>query len=245
MDGEPLVTGRGLHRRVASLAAQRYRAGGHWTYRFAQFKLSSDPFYSVLLTQGLVPAGARVLDLGCGQGLLAAWLFAARQSYSNGDWDGACPAPVSIESYRGIDRNEAEVRRARQALAGMGEFVAGDIASQDLSGGTLFVLLDVLHYLDHSAQLQLLRQVRAALPTHGALLLRVGDSDGSVRARISGAVDRLVMRLRGRSDTQLWRRPLQEWQELLEEVGFAVEHVARQSSVGHVNCLLRAIPAPR
>jgi SAM-dependent methyltransferase len=239
------VNARKLRKRLAGLAAKRYRAGDLWAYYFALFKLRNDPFYSMLLTEGLVPPNARILDLGCAQGLLAAWLLAAQQSYSTGVWDSACPAPVSIASYRGIDRSAAEIRRARQALGGRAEFAVGDMALGDLSGATLIVLLDVLHYLDSAGQRNLLRLVRANLPADGRLLLRIGDSDGSMPARVSGWVDRLVVRLRSSGDGALCRRPLKEWLALLEEIGFTVQEVVRQRSLGYVNCLLRAIPAPR
>jgi SAM-dependent methyltransferase len=239
------VTTKGLRMRLAGVAAKRYRAAGHWAYYFALFKLRNDPFYSVLLAEGLVPANAHILDLGCAQGLLAAWLLSAQQSYAAGVWDSTCPAPVSIAGYRGIDRSEPEIRRARQALGGRAEFVVGDMALADLSGATLIVLLDVLHYLEYAAQLDLLHRVRAALPTEGRLLLRIGDNDGSLRARVSGWVDRVVVRLRGSGNAALCRRPLQEWLALLEEAGFTVREVARQRSLVYINCLLCAVPAPR
>jgi hypothetical protein len=235
----------GLHKRLADLAAQRYREADRASYYFALFKLRNDPFYSVLLAEGLVPANARIVDLGCAQGLLAAWLWTAQQSYAAGVWESACPAPVSIASYRGIDRSEAEIHRARQALGANAEFAVGDMAQGDLSGATLIVLLDVLHYLDYTAQRDLLHRVRAALPAEGLVLLRIGDSDGSLRARVSGWVDRLVLRLRGRRDAALSRRPLTEWLALLEEAGFVVHEVARQRSLAYTNCVLRAFPAPR
>jgi len=238
------VNTTGLRRRLADSAAERYRAADRWVYYFALFKLRSDPFYSVLLTDGLVPANARIVDLGCAQGLLPAWLLAAQQSHAAGISDSAFPAPAAIASYRGIDRSDAEIRRARQALGAGAEFAVGDMARADLSGATLIVLLDVLHYLDYSVQLDLLRRVRAALPAEGVLLLRIGDNDGSFRARVSGGVDRLVARLRGGGGA-LCRRSMTEWLALLEEAGFAVQEVARQRSLAYVNCLLRAFPAPR
>jgi SAM-dependent methyltransferase len=232
-----------LRGQLASAAAARYRAAGRWAYHFARIKLGNDPFYSLLLAEGLVPAGARILDLGCAQGLLAAWLVAAQESFSTGVWDSAFPAPGALASYRGIDRNQSEIRRARQALGGTAEFVAGDVTLEDLSGATFIVLLDVLHYLDYASQRNLLCGIRAALPAGGRLLLRVGDSDGSLRAWLSGWVDRNVARLRG-GEGVLSRRPLKEWLALLEEVGFSVQEVARQRSPGYVNCLLLASPAP-
>ena len=233
-----------MHKSLARRAANHYRDSGPTAYYFARSKLQLDPFYPLLLADGLVPAGARILDLGCAQGLLAAWLFAAQQCYSEGAWDSACPAPVSVESYRGIDRNESEIRRARQAMGHRAEFIVGDIASQELSAATLVVLLDVLHYLDYAAQRELLRLIRATLPAEGVLLLRIGDSDAGLPARVSGWVDRLVLRVRG-GKGELYRRPLAEWIVLLNEVGFSVQEVARQRSPAYANSLLRASPAPR
>ncbi len=123
------------------------------------------------------------------------------------------------------------------------EFVVGDIAREALSTSNLIVLLDVLHYLDYAAQRELLRLIRAALPAQGTLLLRIGDSNGGIPARVSGWVDRLVMRVRG-GKGELYRRPLSEWLVLLNEIGFTVQEVAHQRSPGYANSLLRAFPRP-
>lgn len=233
-----------LRDRVVQRAASKYRASGRSAYYFARFKLRYDPFYTLLLLEGLVPAGARIVDLGCGQGLLGAWLSAAQQCYVEGNWDSACAAPELVKSYRGIDRNEAEIRRARQALGNGADFIVGDIAVQELSAASMIVLLDVLHYLDYAAQLKVLRLIRAALPAEGVLLVRVGDRASGVRASISGWVDRLVLRLRRGGIGELYRRPLTEWLLLLAQVGFTVQEVAHQRSLGYANSLLRAVPAP-
>ena len=81
-----------MHKGLARRAANHYRGSGLTAYYFARSKLRHDPFYPLLLVDGLVPAGARILDLGCAQGLLAAWLFAAQQCYCEGTWDSASRA---------------------------------------------------------------------------------------------------------------------------------------------------------
>ncbi|MBP8272088.1 MAG: methyltransferase type 11, partial [Sphaerotilus sp.] len=58
-------------------ASARYRPAGRYAWHFARGKLRLDPVFRHLVEAGLVPAGARVLDLGCGQGLLGSLLQAA------------------------------------------------------------------------------------------------------------------------------------------------------------------------
>jgi SAM-dependent methyltransferase len=237
------LTAEQLLNTLARSAAGCYRPSGLWAYFFARCKLKFDPFYSVLLAKGLIPPGMRILDLGCAQGLLAAWLMAAQRMHAAGVWDRASPEPVAISGYRGVDRNAAEIRRAQLALGDRAEFAVGDFARAPLRDATLVLLIDVLHYLDYGTQVELLRRIRNTLPAHGLVLLRVGDSDGSLRARASVWVDWLVMRLRG-GKSALSRRPISAWIALLNEIGYTVQEVARQSAPGYINCLLRAQPAP-
>lgn len=231
-----------LRTRLIRQAATGYRAGGRRGYYFARAKLRHDPFYTLLLTEPLIPAGAHVIDLGCAQALLGSWLAAAQHCYRLGLWDITCPAPAAIASYRGIDRNESEIRRARQALGDSADLLVADLGAAQLDGATVIVLLDVLHYLDFATQRRLLSQVRAALPADGLLLVRVGDSAAGVRARVSGWVDSLVLRLHGYGSSRLHRRPLAQWLLLLGEQGFAVQQIARQQSLTYANALLRATP---
>lgn len=74
-----------LRQRLVDLSSQRYRSAGRFAYYFARGKLGGDPMFLGLLKRGLIPDQARILDLGCGQGLLAAWLLATRQSYAAGN----------------------------------------------------------------------------------------------------------------------------------------------------------------
>ena len=60
-------------------AARPYLAAGLYPYFFARGKLGCDPVFVSLLRCGRFPGGARIPDLGCGQGVLAAVLIAARR----------------------------------------------------------------------------------------------------------------------------------------------------------------------
>ena len=79
-----------LRKRLIDHASEPYRATGRFAYPFAGGKLGADPVFCGLLERGLVPRNARILDRGCGQGLLAAWLLAARQLARHCDADQRC-----------------------------------------------------------------------------------------------------------------------------------------------------------
>ena len=55
-------------------ASAPYRRAGPFAWRFARGKLGMDPVFRYLLCEGLIPPHAHVLDIGCGQGLLASLL---------------------------------------------------------------------------------------------------------------------------------------------------------------------------
>ena len=62
-------------------ASERYRRAGLFAWNFARGKLKGDPSFRAFLRLGLLHGYPRLLDLGCGQGLLAAWLLAARDCH--------------------------------------------------------------------------------------------------------------------------------------------------------------------
>ena len=99
-------------------ATAPYRSAGLFAWYFARGKLNGDPAFLGLLERGLIPDDARILDLGCGQGLLAAWLFEARALFDAGHWPAHWPPAPKPLAYRGIELMPREVRRARGALGG-------------------------------------------------------------------------------------------------------------------------------
>lgn len=231
-------------------ASAYYRAAGHIARNFARGKLATDPVFAALLARGLLAGRTRILDLGCGQGLLAAWLLAARALHASEApqaWPRAWPAPPLLHRYTGIEVNLREVERARRAFAldpnAQIQIVHGDIREADYESADAVVILDVLHYLDQRAQEQVLRRVRAALPAQGLLLLRVGDAAGGLRFAFSKAVDQTVVLVRRRRWIRLECRPLRAWERLLSGCGFRTHALPMSHGTPFVNVLLQAEPA--
>lgn len=202
-------------------ASARYRRAGRFAYHFGRNKLRHDPVFVEILARGLLRGRDSILDLGCGQGLLAAWLRSAAQLAPQ--WPAQWPPPPQPRRILGIELLPAELRRARLALEGEAEFAAGDIRTAPFEPADAVVILDVLHYIEVAAQRAVLQRVRAALPADGVLVTRIGNADGGLGFHFSTWVDRLVMRLRGHRSSRLCTHTLQEWQQMLRQCGFDSE----------------------
>jgi SAM-dependent methyltransferase len=227
-------------RALAGEAAARYPARDRYARHFARGKLRGDPVFVHLLRGGLLPGDARVLDLGCGQGLLFALLLAARESHVAGRWPADWPAPPVARALRGIDLMPRDIERARVASGAAAELVCGDIRSAEFGKAGVVVILDVLHYIDHEAQRDVLRRVRDTLGPGGTLLLRVADASSSLRFRITIAVDLAAMFLRGHRISRLHNRSVAQWKEVLASLGFHVEPVPMSAGTPFANVLLVA-----
>ena len=219
-------------------ACAPYRAAGRFAWHFARGKLSGDPMFRALLDRSLVRDGT-LLDLGCGQGLLAAWLLAARDRFDAGDWPVDRPPPPRLASFTGIELMPADVERARNALAERARFEAADIRERGFGRADTIVILDVLHYITIAEQDAVLARARDALEPDGVLLLRIGDAAGGFGFRWSTWVDRTMMRLRGHRWSPLYCRTLAEWQSALRRMGFTVEAQPMSAGTLFSNVLLR------
>lgn len=234
-------------RTLAREAAAAYPPRERFARHFAYGKLSADPAFAHLLRAQRVPARARLLDIGCGQGLLCALLLAAQARHARGQWDAGWPAPPALARYTGIDLMATDVERARAMAAHWTagaqparNFVVGDMRDTEFPHSDIAVILDVLHYVAYDAQEAVLQRVRAALAPGGTLLMRVGDEAPTLRFRYTVLIDRLVMAARGHRLPRLWCRPVAAWRDLLQRMGFAVEVVPMSAGTLFANVLLVA-----
>jgi SAM-dependent methyltransferase len=230
--------------RLVDAASAPYRASGRFAWHFSRSKLRHDPVFCGLLATGVIPDAARLVDLGCGQGLLASWLRSARRLYEDGGWPADWPPPPLIGELYGVELMPGDVDRARRALQGRAELALGDMRTAELGRADVVVILDVLHYVSFADQARLLRRVRAALRPQGVLVARIGDAAGGAGFRISVGVDRVVSFCRGHRLRRLHCRSAVEWQALLGELGFAVDAAPMRRGTPFANTLLVArVPA--
>ncbi len=230
---------RELHR----AASEPYRKAGHYALHWARGKLERDPAFRALLQHGLLPHGARVLDIGCGPALLASLLQACAVLQARGEWPMGWPACPTPSTYTGIELMARDVVRARIALAAAPlapQLLQADMREAPLPPCNLVVMLDVLHYIDPPAQTALLQRVRDALHHEppGRLLLRVSDASQHQRFRLTQWIDSLVFSWRGQRGARTWGRPLADWTALLQGLGFSVQPLPMSQGTPFANVLL-------
>ncbi|MDP9066400.1 MAG: class I SAM-dependent methyltransferase [Pseudomonadota bacterium] len=235
-------------RRLVADASRPYlKAGpGLFAYLFARGKLAGDPVYRAILEHGLLAGKSRILDLGCGQALLAAWLRAAQRLHAGGLWPEGWPAAPNPASISGIELMPRDVERACRAVGADADILQGDVRHADFGTADAVVMLDVVHYLRPDEQLSVLQRVRASMPVDGVLLLRICDPGGGVRSRYTQWVDRTAMILRGHVRVVPHFRSVPEWRSVLRDVGFKSDVWPMSHGTPFTNVLIiaRAVDHP-
>jgi SAM-dependent methyltransferase len=217
-----------MEREVSALcaaASRSYLTAGRFPYYYAQSKLRFDLVFLTLLRRGLIPDGARVIDLGCGQSLLAGVLLAARRQFEIGVWAKTWPPPPANLLLQGMEREEEVAQWGHLALGNDVRIEIGDVSEAVLPAADVVVLLDVLHYLEANAQLRLLQNVARALARGGQLLMREADASAGLAFHLTRIVDRFGTLSHFGQRMRLPRmtfRTAAEWTALLQTLGFRV-----------------------
>jgi SAM-dependent methyltransferase len=232
---------------LVELAAQPYIQAGKFAWHWAKGKLGGDPAFVNILRMGLIKDNDKVLDIGCGQGLFASWLWAAEQQQANGQWfQGWKPAPKNV-TVHGIELMRSDVDRAIAALqhiSNVASFECEDMCRAKFSPTNVVLILDVLHYVNYDNQNDVLKRIAASLKqgatvhSKGKLLLRVGDASAGLPFKISNWVDHVVTFARGHRLPRLYCRSVAQWTKELESIGFRVQPMAMHVGTPFANIML-------
>jgi SAM-dependent methyltransferase len=225
-------------------ASAPYWSTDLFAYYRARGKFRGDPAFTWILREGLLLESERILDLGCGQGLLAAWLLAARSSSDERpqNWPSDWPAAPRPKSIRGIEVRRRDIQRARDALGQKAEFELGDITAAEFGTVDAIVILDVLHYIDYQSQLGVLNRAQAALAPGGVLLLRVGDAGSGIRFTLGKYIDQTVMLTNYHRAPRVYCRAMREWLAVLAAAGFHCKAMPMSAGTPFANIMLIARP---
>ncbi len=219
-------------------AADRYVTTSITAWEFARGKLRGDPLYRDVLLGGWLPSGGRLLDIGCGQGLMLVLLAEAERF----EREGMAPAGKRLPCFDrmvGIELRPHRARLARAALGADADIIESDARTISAGACRVVLLFDVLHMMPPHDQDALLATVVAALEPGGVILVREADASAGWRFHAVRIGNRLTALTSG-----AWRQPLvfrtvSEWRECFSRHGLEVEGVPANAGTPFANHLFR------
>ena len=222
---------------LLDVAAEPYKKSGKFAFHFARNKLRYDPVFLAVLKSGLIQSNMRVLDLGCGQGLLLALLRVAKSQYQSGSWPNNWPEPASCLDLCGIELRDDEAAIARMALGSAAKIESLDLSVCDIPAADVVVLFDVLHYLDADAQVSLISRIARAMESGGLLLVRDADATAGFSFYLTCFAERIAAISRGHWRQRFHFRSREQWNVLLTQQGFQVETMNMSNDTPFANLL--------
>ncbi|MGO8999788.1 MAG: class I SAM-dependent methyltransferase [Polyangiaceae bacterium] len=197
------IYGRAAIRRIARALPLLERA-----YAEIRFSIFRPKLLSVM--DLLLPDEGRILDVGCGFGLFAAYF-------------GQTNARRAIV---GVDPDARRVALASRVAASLDlvnhEFHVGDVRTAPLQGPfAAAYVLDVMHHIPSRDQRGVLERMRDLLEPGGVLLIKDITTEPRYELLFTELLDRLMVGW----DEELAYRHHKEWGEMLAELGFKVRIV--------------------
>ena len=205
-------------------ASDRYLGAGITAWEFARGKLRMDPIYRAALLPGMLPPGAALVDIGCGQGLTLALLAEARRACRAGTWPDDRPPPPCFARLTGIEMRGRIAAIARGALAGDADVIEGDARTVPLQPASAVLLFDVLQLLRPDEQESLLARMAAGLEPGGVALVREADASAGWRFTAVRVGNRLKAFAFGTWRQQSFHpRSEAEWRDCFARLGWHAE----------------------
>ncbi|MCH5600074.1 methyltransferase domain-containing protein [Niabella ginsengisoli] len=129
---------------------------------YLKIKLKLEKYYQQF--HELLPKEGNFLDLGCGYGFMSYTLHWASQGR---------------RTFTGVDYDEEKIATAQHCFSKTDQlnFIHGDISKFPINRYDGIIISDVLHYLEPSAQKNVIENAIESLLPQGILIIRDGDAD--------------------------------------------------------------------
>jgi uncharacterized protein (DUF2062 family) len=224
--------------RLARAAADRYVTTSITAWEFARGKLRGDPVYRDVLLGGWLPSGGRLLDIGCGQGLMLA-LLAEAELFERAGTEPTGQRLPRFDRMVGVELRPHRARLARAALGADAEILNSDARTISAGACRVVLLFDVLHMMPPHDQDALLATAVRALEPGGVILVREADASAGWRFQAVRIGNRLTALTSGAWRQTLAFRTVGEWRECFSRHGLEVEGAPASAGTPFANHLFR------
>ncbi len=226
-------------RQLLEEVSRRYTSSGILHWEFVRGKLNYDPFYRQLLDANILPRHGRLVDLGCGRGILLSML---RSAATLGHDERSRHPEFAIPDLvlMGVESRPTLARVARAALGHEATIELCSPAEYETPASQIIVIMDVLHTLSMASQERVLSRAAKALAPGGILLVRDVDRSSGLRFRLGWLWARLTGLLTGGGWPRFHYRSQAEWTRLLEQQALSVRVLAGWARKATGDILLEA-----
>lgn len=181
-------------------------AGTPWESFLSKFKFWEEPYEAV---DRLLPTRGKILDLGCGEGLLSNYL-----------------AIASLQrKIFGIEIASERLMRAKKGIKNA-SFSVGDIIKVPYPKSDAVVLFHVLHHLSSkNAQEEVIKKAKDSLEKKGKLIIVEVHVKPTIKYLAAWFADHFLVPwvFEKRFYTKAYFRKEKDWLNLLKKIGFIVK----------------------
>ena len=181
-------------------------AGTPWESFLSKFKFWEEPYEAV---DRLLPTRGKILDLGCGEGLLSNYL-----------------AIASLQrKIFGIEIASERLMRAKKGIKNA-SFSVGDIIKVPYPKSDAVVLFHVLHHLSSkNAQEEVIKKAKDSLEKKGKLIIVEVHVKPTIKYLAAWFADHFLVPwvFEKRFYTKAYFRKEKDWLNLLKRIGFKVQ----------------------
>lgn len=177
----------------------------------------------------LIPYDASVTDIGCGYGPLCFMLsmYSPKRKVLGIDYDDE---KITVANYSFLKKDNLS-------------FVCANAAEYDLPHSDVFVMNDMLHYLDLASQADIIARCAAALNPDGMIIIRDGDASKMKRHKVTELTEKLSTEILkfNKVDGQLFFSSAEKIKEIAKDNGLSVTSMDNDSRTSNTIYILRKI----
>ncbi len=186
--------------RIPSQLFRFYSSQGLRVAMYAYLRWRGCPFEQI---ESHIPREGKIIDVGCGYGLLANFLILRS----------------SKRDVTGIDLSVRRISAAQETIGSRRNirFKLMNVLDLELGELDVAVMSDFLHHIDYAAQEELLAHCYQKLPTGGLLIIEEVDDKPLCKYWFNTMLDKML-----NIGDRIFFRNQREFRELLEKIGFKV-----------------------
>lgn len=180
-----------------------YQTGG-FSETFSKIRIWDAP---IEMIEKLVPKKGTILDLGCGDGLLANYLAITR----------------SKSLIIGIENNLIRIKEARRGFKNT-KFLKGNMLKNNFPSADVILLVHVLHHLpSYETQIELIKNCKINLKKNGSLIIVEIDRSPLLKFILTWFVDVVIFPIifeKKLFNFNIFYRSKDKWKLCLKQLGF-------------------------